>query len=128
MALRTITYKNKIVIILDFRGCKEHEMIDIVMEAKEKIKTLNTSVLLLSIYSTKNFITPKFMGVVEEQSTEMLHLLDKQAIVGLTPVQKLILKGYNFLLKRNIQNFDTEESALSFLLDPTTTDKDFKIY
>lgn len=128
MALRTMTHGNKIVLILDYRGYKEAEMIDVIMHAKAKIKELNEPVLVLSVYNEKNFVTPKFMRIVEEQSTEVIHLLDKQAIVGLTPVKKLILKGYNFLLKRNIQNFDTEESALDFLLNPSTTDKDFKTY
>jgi AmiR/NasT family two-component response regulator len=128
MALRTLYHENKVVLILDYQGCREQEMINLVIQAKERIKELNKPVIILSVYNQKNYITPKFMKVVEEQSTELINLIDKQAVVGLTAVKKMILKGYNFLLKRNIQNFDTEQEALDFLLNPETTDKDFKTY
>jgi hypothetical protein len=128
MALKVVMHDQQTIIVLDYRNSKEHEMIDIVTQAKERILELKDPVKVLSIFNDKNFVTPKFMKAAEEQSAQVMHLIDKQSIVGLTPVKKLILKGYNFLFKRNIQNFDTEQEALDFLLNPNTTDKDFTIY
>ena len=71
---------------------------------------------------------PPDLDYLRKETTDVLPFLDKQAVVGLDPVKKLILKGYNFLVKRNIRAFDTREEAITFLLNEHTTDRDVPDY
>ena len=36
--------------------------------------------------------------------------------VGLSPNKKIILKGFNLILNREFQAFDTQEEAIAYLL------------
>lgn len=114
--------------IVDYSGCREEEMIQIVLVLKDRLIAENKHRLLLSIYGEGTRITTKFMDYVREGTPSVLPLLDKQAIVGLNLVKRMILKGYNFLFKRNIRDFDTVEEAIDFLVSDETTDRDIPDY
>ena len=121
-----IVRSDKTILIVDYTNRTESQMMQIITSLKEKIMEKSKPVLILSIFNDKSYITQGFMRTVERESAAVINLVDKQAVVGLNSTKKLILKGYNFLFKRNIQNFETKEEALKFLLDETTTDKDFR--
>jgi hypothetical protein len=61
------------------------------------------------------------MRNVEKVTEELKHLFIKQAVIGLSPVKKMILKGYNLLFSLNVQNFDSEEEALKYILDESSS-------
>jgi hypothetical protein len=111
------------VYIIDYSDCKEAEMIVLVSQLKEKILTGNKKVLILSIINDRCYVTSKFMRHAEKETGEVLHLIEKQATVGLNETKKMILKGYNFLFRKNIKAFDTRDAAFDFLIDEKTTDK-----
>ena len=123
-SIRFEILKNKPVFIIDYTNSSESQMIETIKEAKRLIFQKNEPVLILAIFDDKIFITPNFMKVAIHETKEVINLIEKQAIVGLSPVKKLILKGYNFTLNRNIQSYDTKEEALNFLLDDATSDKE----
>ncbi len=100
-------------------------MIEKVIAAKDTILAGNAPVLLLSIFNDKSYATPLFMRTIERETKAILPLLDKQAVTGLNTTKKMLLKGFNFLFRWNIQNFDTVEEAINFLVDEKTTDKNF---
>ena len=101
-------------------------MISAVVELTGKILEKNKPIMILSIFNERAYITSGFMRAAEKANLEIPHLIDKQALVGLSPVKKMILKGFNLLLRRNIRSFNTVDEAMEFLFDATTTDRDFE--
>ncbi len=114
----------KEVYIIDYSDCKEAEMIGLVTELKKQVVGEGRPILILSVFNDRCYITPKFMRHAEQQTREALHLIEKQAMVGLSETKKIILKGYNLLFRKNIKTFDNREEAMAYLLDENTTDKD----
>jgi len=98
-------------------------MISLVEEGAQILLASNKPLLLLSIYNDQVYATPKFMNVVREETAKFIHMLEKQAIVGLSDTKKIILNGYNLSFKRNVRSFNSKE-AISFLIDDFTTDRD----
>jgi hypothetical protein len=123
-----IVEKNKEILVLDFSDCREETMLEIVEDAKNILLAGEKASLLLSIYNDKSFATPKFMNAVTQANLKAIHCIDKQAVVGLNKAKKMILKGFNFFFKRNMRAFDTKESAIQFLIDDSTTDRDIPDY
>lgn len=121
-----IHYKGRDVFILDYSDCTEPKMISRLQNLQGYIETENKPVLLLSVFNEKNFVSLSFMQEAKKATGSVLHLLDKQAIVGLTDIKKMLLKTYNFMFNRNIQNFDSIDAALDYLTDDTISDKGYK--
>jgi hypothetical protein len=126
VSIKEINRDDKILFLVDYSNCKEAEMLSGEAEVKVKILQINKPILLISVFNEKGYITPRFMRVAERDNIELAHLIDKQAVVGLNLVKKMILKGFNILLRRNIRNFDSIDEAVQFLFDPNSTDKDFQ--
>jgi len=122
--IRQISINSKEIFIIDYSDCKEGEMIDLVSELKRQVIAENMAVRILSVFNDRCYVTPKFMRHAEGATREAIHLIEKQAMIGLNGTKKMILKGYNFLFNTNIKTFNTIEEAMEFLLDDHTTDKD----
>ena len=123
VSIKEIGKNDKNLFIVDYSNCKEAEMISGIAEVKSRILQVNKPVMVISVFNEKAYVTSKFMRVAEQDNLDLAHLIDKQAVVGLTPVKKMILKGLNLFLRKNIRNFDTVEEATTFLFDPGSTDK-----
>ena len=94
-------------------------MMQLVSDGRELFLQERRPLIVMGIFNEKNFITPKFMRHFESDRTEALVYSKKQAVVGLTETQKMILKGYNMLRERDIRVFSTEKEAVDYLLDDT---------
>jgi len=111
------------ILVVDYRGCKEAQMIQLTTKLKELIQARSTPARVLSVYNDKTYITPTFMRHTEKETGEVIHLIEKAAFVGLSTTKKIILQGYNLLFGRSFQTFDTEEEAIRYLVDRSTSDK-----
>ena len=89
----------------------------LISEGRELFLKEQRPVKVMGIFNERNFITPKFMRHFESDKQEALVFIGKQAVVGLTEPQKMILKGYNMQAGRNIRVFASEQEALSYLND-----------
>ncbi len=101
---------------LDYSNCKEDGMIALASELTELGLAENKPMLVLAIYNEKNFVTPRVMRHLESVTGRIIHLIDKAALIGLSPTKKILLKGYNFLFNRNFKAFNTREEAIAYLL------------
>lgn len=128
MPLATITEAGKEILLLDYRGCNEHQMLQLLSEAKEWLEQQEQPSLLLSVFNDHNYATGAFMKMVVSSNQQLDKKIKKQAVVGLNAVKKMILKGFNYLIKRNVRAFDTQPQAIAFLLDEDTTDRDLPEY
>lgn len=112
------------ILEIDYADLNEAEMKDLVVEAKNIALAENRPLLVLSIFNNKNYLTPGYMRHTEKSIADVLHLIDKQAIVGLSFTQKFILTGFNIILQRNFETFDTRDDAIRYLLDKDNRETD----
>ncbi|MEO7990016.1 MAG: hypothetical protein ABI663_10770 [Chryseolinea sp.] len=106
----------KDILIIDFSDRKEDQMIELIIESRNSIAIQNIPQYALVIFNEKNFFTPKFMKFLRTEQTEANALIVRQAIVGLSKTQLIILKGYNLITNRNIKAFSTKAEAIEYLL------------
>jgi hypothetical protein len=114
--VRHFTSNEKTIVIADYSDLKEDDMLKVLAHLVKVVVDLNIPVRIISRYNARCYITQRFMRQVEASTKLAMHLIEDQAVVGLTPIKKLILKGYNFMFNFSIQNFDTEEEAIQHLL------------
>jgi len=104
------------IVLVDYSSLREDEVIELVSKLLELVLSGNERVHILSVYNEKNFITPRLMRHIEKVTKQSVHLIDKMAIVGLTPTKKVILKGYNLIFRKDFKAFDTQEDAIAYLI------------
>ncbi|HEX6892330.1 MAG TPA: hypothetical protein VF141_16600 [Chryseolinea sp.] len=114
--LRKVLHKNKEVLIIDYSNCKEAAMIELVTTASELVHKENKKVFLLSIFNDKTYVSPKFIRHVEKELKAAEHLIVKNAITGISPVQRWIVKGINLWYTNQIHPLDSVDKALDFLV------------
>ncbi len=125
--IRKIEYNNHPILEIDYSDATEDEMMALISRAVETGLSENKKVLVLATHNN-NYITSKFLTHAKTVTREVIHLIDKMAMVGLTPTQKLILKGYSIFFQRNFKSFNTREDALNYLVSLDTTDNDLPDY
>ena len=126
--IKKIVVRNRLIIIADFTGSDQAGMIALYTQLKNAVLAEGGKQLIATIYTSRNFGTPRFMKHVREESKVMIDHIDKAATVGINNTQKILLKGLSFLFRRNFKAFDTLEQAIQYLVDDTTTDHDIPEY
>jgi hypothetical protein len=104
------------IVSIDYSDCNEHEILQLSSEMAALVAAENKPFLALSIFNGKNFLTPRVMRHLEALAKPVNHLVIKMAVVGLSPTKKIILKGYNLLLKRDFKAFDSRDDAIAYLI------------
>jgi patatin-like phospholipase/acyl hydrolase len=115
--VRKTQYHDREILTVDYREANGDRMIEVFNEAKVLVSAENKKVLILNLFNNKNHITPNFIRHLEREVPAFESLIEKNAVVGLTEVQKWILKGINLWYKKKIHHFDTVDEALDFLVD-----------
>ena len=103
--------------IVDFSDLKENEMIQLVTDSRTKLLEEQRPQRLLVLLNDNNFVTGRVMRHIEREKKEALVYSVKQAIVGLSKPQRMILKGYNVIFRRDVRVFETQEQAIKYLVE-----------
>ena len=91
-------------------------MIAIFNEAKEAVVRRNGDCLLLANFE-RSYVTPAFLRHAEKEMGEVKHLIKKNAFIGLTLPQRMILKGFRiFIGKDDYFAFDDRQEAIDYLI------------
>jgi hypothetical protein len=114
--IKTIVVQGKSIIVVDYAGCKEDEMLALAALAKATIQSDDSLKLVISRY-TNMYITPRFVRFFENETNEVKPFLKKNALIGLNEPKKIILKAFNFFMGTDFRAFDTEKEALEFLVE-----------
>ncbi len=114
--LKKIIHKNTEVLVIDYSDCKADGMIELVLAAKELLMREKKNVLVLNILNKKNYVSPKFMRTIEREMGQVEHLILKNAVTGISDVQRWIVKGMNLWYRRQLHVFDSVDKALDFLV------------
>jgi len=93
-----IMHKGKELLFVDYNGtADDSEMIAILKKAQQIIINDNKKYLQLVDISNAH-ATSKYMNEAKQVAKETPNLATKRAIVGITPMKKIILTGYNFII------------------------------
>jgi hypothetical protein len=111
------------ILVVDYTGCNEDQMMQLATKFKELIQTRSEPVLAMAIFNDRTYVTPAFMRHAEKESGAVMPLLEKVAFVGLSATKRIILQGYNILFGRTFQPFETREEAIRYLVDRSRSDK-----
>lgn len=114
--VKKIQSQGKEILILDYSDCKGHAMINVFDRAVALALEAQGRHCVLNIFNENTFVSPDFMRHVEAVLPQADKVVGKQAIIGLSNIQKWILKGLNLWYHRQIHSFDSMEEAIEFLV------------
>ena len=115
--VRKLQIEDKEILIIDYSDCKETEMIRRLEHAKTLVQNENKPALILNILNDKAYLTPNFVRQSESVYAEVNQLIEKNAIIGVSQVQKMIIKGFTLLGNRKLQIFDTFDESIKYLIE-----------
>lgn len=112
-----IMHKGKEILFIDYNGtADDNEMIAILKKAQQIIIQDNREYLQLVDISNAH-ATSKYMTVAKQVAKDTPKTATKRAIVGITPMKKILLSGYNFIIGGiGLKPFTTLEEAKDYLV------------
>jgi hypothetical protein len=105
----------KDIIHSDLKSTKDDEMAAIInAETKRIVEKGERFRIIVDV--TDSYTTPKFMKAAYDFANDSKHLMICGAIIGITGVKKILLKGYNrFASPHIMEPFDTMEEAIAYV-------------
>lgn len=114
----------KEIISVDYSGCKPAQMIEVFEEAKKIVVNGQGDFLILTNFE-RTFITPLFLRHAESEMLKVKHLIKRNAFIGMSLTQRMILKGFSLFIKeKTYVAFDTRQQAIDYLLSGNLFDID----
>lgn len=112
-----IMHKGKEILFVDYNGTvDDNEMIAILKKAQQIIIKDNKEYLQLVDISNAH-ATSKYMSEAKQVAKETPKLAIRRAVVGITPMKKIILTGYNFIIGGiGLKPFGTLNEAKDYLV------------
>ncbi len=115
MRVEWITHKGKKILFIDYSNVKSQaEMISILNESLEIVRATPGKILSLTD-GTDAAAGPEFMKQAKEGGKAVAHKAEKSAILGITGLKSILLKGYNLFSGDRMKPFPTKEEALEYL-------------
>lgn len=116
MSISYKTHNGKKVMVIDYTKCKNVEdtlkVLDLV-----RMEYLKTEEKLLTVNNFEGaFGSTEYMKKASEYGKEVFNdRTSKNAAIGITGIKKILLQGYNMVVKDKVVPFDTMEEALDYL-------------
>ena len=100
----------------DFSHLDEASALDLMGQLKGVILTAPSSDILELIILDGLRISTKMLNFATKLSEEVDHKVHRTAVVGLTGIKLLIMKGYNRFARSPMVPFEDEAAAIAWLL------------
>lgn len=114
MPISTTNHKGQEIVILDFGDSTEEEAIDLINQFADKVaqdkKEIKTLVRLGKIV-----LSNKFLAAAKQVAPKYEQYETRCAILGITGIKNILLKGYNAVRKKPLTPFNDEIAALDYL-------------
>jgi hypothetical protein len=105
-------HKGKQIIVVNYNGLKEKEMIELIKKHLEL--TLVTKLSFLADF-TNCYVTHQYMVHARQFVEATIKIVEKGALLGIDPIKSGILKGLIYTYDVNFQAFETMDKAIDFL-------------
>ena len=117
MAVSTFKYKGKRIYLADYSDQNEAELFNTLNEVAEFCEKLDKKVLWLCNFEGTT-ITTVFANAVNTVSKEkIVPKVEKAAIIGISPIRKVLLNYFNSFTGGHFVGFSDEESAKEYLVE-----------
>ena len=110
-----ITHKGKKILFSDYSNVKSQEEMHTIMNESLKIVNETPGKVSSLVDMTNASVGPDFMKAAKEEGKKFLHKRDKSALLGITGLKAMLLKGYNLFSGDSAKPFGTKEEALDYL-------------
>ncbi len=117
MSFSYITYKGKKILYVDYTQCKTTEdMLKVLESVKREYET--TTHMFITVNDFRGtYGSSEFMKRASQLGKEVFDKRTlKTTVLGITGIKKILLNGYNSLVKTKLIPFDTKEEALEYLV------------
>ncbi len=116
MSFKYINYKGKNILYIDFRDKNGDENLATLDAVAQEMKTWKEKGLTLSDFRNSK-ASPAYMARIKELGNEIIiPMTMKNAAIGLTSIQKVLLTAFNAFCKTEGRAFDNEEEAKEWLV------------
>lgn len=118
MSITYIPHKGKQIMYIDYSQCKTVEQTLEVLEAvKREYEKTDGQILTLNNFEGA-FGSSEYMKKANEYGKEIFNKRTaKNAALGVSGIKKILLHGYNAVVKDKIKPFNTKEEALDYLAE-----------
>ncbi len=115
MGATWIEHNGKRILWVKYGGLKPAEMLDLIRTATQLILDEKSDQILSLSDLTDCFVNKDFTELSKEQGAISLPLTKKAAIMGVSGIKSILLKGVNAFAAKPRVPFDTVEEALDWL-------------
>ena len=116
MPLKYIEYKGKRILYIDFRNKTGDQNVATLDEVAREMQTWTEKGLTLSDFRNSTG-SPAYMARIKKLGAEVfIPMTIKNAAIGLTGLQMILLNAFNSFVKTSARSFDTEEEAKEWLV------------
>lgn len=112
--MRRIVHKGKEIILVDYSGLKEAEMISLTNQHATLVVAEGKESYFIANYED-TYGTPDYMKAAHAFTKATKPYVPKGAFLGIRGPKVALLKGVTFFLNVNFRAFETEQEALAFL-------------
>ncbi|MBI9050865.1 MAG: hypothetical protein JEZ00_15700 [Anaerolineaceae bacterium] len=117
MSAEWIMYKGKKILYVNYGGLSPAEMLEQILSATKMIVDENSDQILSLSDVTDCFVNKEFTDLSKKQGAISLPLTKKAAIVGVTGIKNILLKGVNAFTNNPRVPFDMLEEAKDWLVE-----------
>ncbi len=117
MSVRQMQHKGKPYLYADFRGTtKEEEQLAILQQIIELAEAAPGAVSILSNFEGAS-VSGAFMAKAKDRGKERKAKVERQALVGITGLKKILMTGYiTFTGQKAVRAFETDAEALDWIV------------
>jgi hypothetical protein len=113
--LRRMEHKGKEIILVDYSGLKESEMIALTNRHRDMIVAEQKESYFIAYYEN-TFATPAYMQAAYEFTKATKPYIPRGAFMGIRGPKVALLKSVIYFINVNFRSFDSEQEALDFLV------------
>lgn len=113
--LKRLSYKGKEIILVDYSGLNEKEMIALTNKHRDLVVAEKRESYFIANYES-TYGTPDYMRASHEFTTATKPYIVRGAFLGIHGAKVALLKGVIYFLKVDFRACDNEENALEFLV------------
>lgn len=118
MGISYIQHKGKKIMFIDYSQCKTIEQtLDVLEQVRKEYEKTDGQLLTLNNFEGA-FGSSEYMKKASQYGKEIFNKKTaKNAALGVTGIKKILLQGYNTIVKDKIKPFDSKEEALDYLAE-----------
>ena len=107
-------HSGKQILIVDYSHARGDQLIAVFDEAKALVFERDLYVYSLTVWNEKSYVSPNYINHIKKELPLVDYRIKKQAIMGVSRVQKWILRAVNAWYGEKLKLVESKEEALRY--------------